>query len=194
MARDGLAGKVRLFLRVQRAVASPPARPLFNRSCVSLSGARHMVPLPAATPRYLLVAARRGCSDRGRRRLSIREEGRSEGGVAGVRVRGAPAVAPGAEAAGSLDTCPTPPWGLAASPEPSCGGGWRALGDGGGGGGLEGAEGGEEGCALRDWGGAFGVSAKAGPGRGSEGSCIVGKAPREDGRGSGWSARSPASR
>lgn len=83
MARDGLAGKVRLFLRVQRAVASPPARPLFNRSCVSLSGARHMVPLPAAAPCYLLVTARRGCSDRGRRRLSIREEGRSEGGVAG---------------------------------------------------------------------------------------------------------------
>ncbi|XP_059791713.1 uncharacterized protein LOC132373125 [Balaenoptera ricei] len=82
MARDGLAGKVRLFLRVQRAVASPPARPLCNRSCVSLSGARHMVPLPAAAPCCLLVAARRGCSDRGRRRLSIREEGRREGGVA----------------------------------------------------------------------------------------------------------------
>lgn len=29
-------------------------------------------------------------------------------------------------------------------------------------------------------------------GRGSQGSCIVGRAQREDGRGSGWSARSPA--
>lgn len=35
--------------------------------------------------------------------------------------------------------------------------------------------------------------AGAGPGRVSEGNCIVGRAPREDGRRSGWSAHSPAS-
>lgn len=35
--------------------------------------------------------------------------------------------------------------------------------------------------------------AGAGPGRVSEGNCIVGRAPREDGRRSGWPAHSPAS-
>ena len=66
---------------------------------------------------------------------------------------GAPAVAPGAECARSLDTCPTPSWCPAASPEPSCSGG-RSLGalEVERGGGLEGTEGGEEGCAMGGWG------------------------------------------
>lgn len=41
-----------------------------------------------------------------------------QAGVANARVLGAPAVAPGAEAARSLDTCPTPSWGRAASQNP----------------------------------------------------------------------------
>lgn len=47
----------------------------------------------------------------------------------------------------------------------------------------------EEGCAM----GRISGYAGAQMGRGSQGSCIVGRAQREDGRGSGWSARSPAS-
>lgn len=57
MARDGLKGKVRPFLRVPRSAASPPARPLFNQGCLSLSGARHMVSLLAAAPRDFPLAA-----------------------------------------------------------------------------------------------------------------------------------------
>ncbi|XP_047644000.1 uncharacterized protein LOC125131431 [Phacochoerus africanus] len=41
-----------------------------------------------------------------------------QAGVANARVLGAPAVAPGAEAARSLDTCPTPSWGRAAGQNP----------------------------------------------------------------------------
>ncbi|XP_036092385.1 uncharacterized protein LOC118613650 isoform X2 [Rousettus aegyptiacus] len=52
--------------------------------------------------------------------------------VQGVRVPGTLTVAPGADATRSLDTCPTPSWDPAASPELGCSGGWRlgALGDG----------------------------------------------------------------
>ena len=111
----------------------------------------------------------------------------------GACAPGAPAVAPGAECARSLDTCPTPSWCPATSPEPSCSGGRRlgALGDGEGRwlGGHGRRRGGLCDGELRvHWG-----YAGAGPGRVSEGSCIVGRAPREDGRRSGWSAHSPAS-
>ena len=60
-----------------------------------------------------------------------KREGAREG-LQGACVPGAPAVAPGAECARSLDTCPTPSWCPATSPEPSCSGGRRlgALGDG----------------------------------------------------------------
>lgn len=116
MARDGLKRKVRPFLRVPRPARRrlPPARPLFNQSCLSLSGARHMVSLLAAAPRDFPLAALRGCSDRGWRRLSIGEGARE--GLRGVRVLGALTVALGAEAARSLDTCPTPSWGPGSRP------------------------------------------------------------------------------
>lgn len=78
---------------------------------------------------------------------------------------------------------PTPPWCPAASPEPSCSGGRRlgALGDGRG-----------RGAVRWGAGGALGVR-RGRAGAVSDGSCIVGRAPREDGRGSGCSAHSPAS-
>lgn len=77
---------------------------------------------------------------------------------------GALAVAPAAKAVRSLDTCPTPSWGPAASSELNCGGSWRlgARGDGGGGG-YEGASGGKEGCAL-GWGAFWGTAEPAGAG------------------------------
>ena len=98
-------------------------------------------------------------------------------------------MAPGAECARSLDTCPTPPWCPAASPEPSCSGGRRlgALGDGRGRG-LGGHGRRRGGLCDGGLGVHWGYSGAV-----SDGSCIVGRAPREDGRGSGCSAHSPAS-
>lgn len=73
-----------------------------------------MVSLLTAASREFPPAALRGCSDRGWRRLSIGEGAREW--LRGVRVLGALTVAPGEEAARSLDTCPTPSWGPGSGP------------------------------------------------------------------------------
>lgn len=59
-----------------------------------------------------------------RRRLAAAEHRkRVEGGVAGRACAGRTAGGTGNEAARSLDTCSTPSWDPAASPEPGCSGG-----------------------------------------------------------------------
>lgn len=115
-----------------------------------------------------------------RQRLAAAEHRkRVEGGVAGRACAGRTAGGTGNEAARSLDTCSTPSWDPAASPEPGCsGGGCRQGMEVGRLGGL-----GRRRRGLFAWRGRILGYARVQSGHGSEGSCIVGRAQREDGRG-----------
>lgn len=187
MARDGLKRKVRPFLRVPRPARRrlPPARPLFNQKLlVTERCPSHGV---SAGGRASRLPSCRSQRMQRPRLAEIEHRGRGEGGVAGRacagRTDGGTGSGGGAQPGhlphallGTRQRAQNPAVVAAGDPERlgvEVGATKRAPA--------------EERGAVR-WRRISGY-ARARMGRGSQGSCIVGRARREDGRGSGWSAQ-----